>query len=94
MRYWIIALGLFAVGQAQADSTPRIEVEMDTARIQSNRELPMLLYIVPWRDTDLSQNGGSRQIVIHNLFGDFYQPVMPRGLPADEHTRETSADAP
>lgn len=61
----------------------RIEVEMDTTTIQTHKELPMLLYIVPWKDTELSASDGERQIVIHNLFGDFYDPLFP--LP--EHVR-------
>jgi len=69
---------------ALAQEEPRIEVEMDTARIQSVKELPMLLYIVPWKDTELSTSQQERRIVIHDLFGDFYDPVMPRSVFLEE----------
>lgn len=67
----------------QRQQETRIEVEMDTARIQSVKELPMLLYIVPWKDTELSTSQQQRRIVIHDLFGDFFEPVMPWSAPAE-----------
>jgi len=68
----------------QRQQETRIEVEMDTARIQSVKELPMLLYIVPWKDTELSTSQQQRRIVIHDLFGDFFDPVMPQSATQKE----------
>ncbi|UZJ44252.1 hypothetical protein OOT55_16555 [Marinimicrobium sp. C6131] len=61
-----------------AQESPRIEIEMETTRIRSNRELPKLLYIIPWRDTELSDRSGERKILIPDLFSDYYEPLLPR----------------
>lgn len=79
MRYRLLVLLLLAAGYSHGQAVPRIEIEMDTTTIKANKELPQLLYIVPWKDTDLSDSAEERNIIIHNLFGEFYEPVMPSG---------------
>ncbi|WP_111642413.1 hypothetical protein [Marinimicrobium alkaliphilum] len=74
----LILLSLLAAnihGAAYAQTTTRIEVELETTRIQSHRESPMLMYIIPWQETPLVETPGQRRIVIHDLFGDFYEPI-------------------
>lgn len=61
-----------------AQDSPRIEIEMEATRIRSNRELPKLLYIIPWRDTELSDRSDERKILIPDLFSDYYEPLLPR----------------
>lgn len=74
----IVALTLVLMTQGtHAQDTPRIEIQMDATRIRSHQELPKLLYIVPWRDTDLVENTGDRKILIPDLFQDYYQPLLP-----------------
>src|SRR5690554_6040522 len=76
----LLAIGLlWSVGPAcLAQASPRIEIEMDATHIRSNRELPKLLYIIPWRDTELSADSSDRKIVIPDLFADYYDPILPR----------------
>lgn len=45
-----------AVGRPKAPSKDRIE--LDTTQITGNRELPKVLYIVPWKHSDLSDLTG------------------------------------
>lgn len=70
-----------------AQDSPRIEIEMEATRIRSNRELPKLLYIIPWRDTELSDRSDERKILIPDLFADYYEPLLPR------ETKEQSNDS-
>jgi hypothetical protein len=45
-----------ADGKPKANAKDRIE--LDTTQITGNRELPKVLYIVPWKHSDLSDLGG------------------------------------
>lgn len=51
-------------------------IELETTRIKANRELPQILYVVPWKDID-SGKGEEQRLVLHNFFGDLYDPVLP-----------------
>lgn len=73
-----------------AQEVPRIEIEIDKTTIKANTELPKLLYIVPWKDTNLADSAGERKIIIHNLFGEFYEPIMPTAL--SEALQETDRE--
>lgn len=80
MRTLFLTLLLFAGLSGHAQQAPRIEIEMDATTIKANKELPKLLYIIPWKDTELAEATGERKILIPELFGDFYQPVLPGEL--------------
>ena len=43
-------------GKPKGNAKDRIE--LDTTQITGNRELPKVLYIVPWKHSDLSDLGG------------------------------------
>ena len=57
----------------------RIELEVTT--IKGNKELPRILYIVPWKDIEESKNE-EQKLVLHSLFGDLFDPVYP--IPVQE----------
>lgn len=80
MKRALLPLTLLLLAPALAWSQergPRIQIQMDQTTIRANKELPQLLYIVPWKDIDLSDSTQQRKVIIHNLFGEFYQPIMP-----------------
>jgi hypothetical protein len=54
------------------------EIELRITTIKSNKELPKILYIVPWKDVKASPKP-QRQLVLHSLFGDLFEPVLPPG---------------
>lgn len=57
---------------AEPPLTPKIQ--LDTTFIKGNKELPQILYIVPWRDI----KEGPREehnLVLHSLYGDLFDPV-------------------
>jgi hypothetical protein len=47
-------------------------VELDTTQITGNRELPKVLYIVPWKRPDLGDLGGRP---VNSLLDEVLQPV-------------------
>ncbi len=56
-----------------------IEIKMDTTTIKGNTELPKILYIVPWREIKHSKQN-EQQFVIHSLYGDLFEPILPLKL--------------
>ncbi len=54
-------------------------VELETTFIKGNKELPQILYIVPWQD--MKQKKSKQDIIVlHSLFGDTFDPVTPKKL--------------
>ena len=52
------------------------KIELRTTTITGNKELPKILYIVPWKE--VKQNKvAERKLVLHSLFGDLFNPVLP-----------------
>lgn len=50
-------------------------VELETTFIKGNKELPQVLYIVPWRNNKkLSKK--QDVIVLHSLFGEIFSPTI------------------
>lgn len=47
-------------------------IELDTTQITGNRELPKVLYIVPWKRSDLGDLGGRP---VNSLLDEVLQPV-------------------
>ncbi|VAW87341.1 hypothetical protein MNBD_GAMMA18-279 [hydrothermal vent metagenome] len=55
------------------------EVEMETTFIKGNKELPQVLYIVPWQELKTEQKK-EKTLILHSLFGDAFEPVIPKNL--------------
>lgn len=51
-------------------------IELETTIIKANKELPKVLYIVPWKEVK-SQKKNQQELVLHSLFGDLFDPVLP-----------------
>lgn len=54
-------------------------IELETTIIRGNKELPKILYIVPWKDVKQNKTG-ERKLVLHSLFGDLFDPVLPQHI--------------
>jgi len=52
------------------------KIELRTTTIKGNKELPKILYLVPWKDIKKSATT-ERKLVLHSLFGDLFDPVLP-----------------
>jgi hypothetical protein len=52
-------------------------IKLKTTTIKGNKELPKILYVVPWKDIKRSKLD-KQQLVLHSLFGDLFEPVLPR----------------
>ncbi len=56
-----------------ADETLKLE----TTIIKGNKEVPQILFIVPWRDTKNSDKKEEQKLILHSLFGDLFDPMLP-----------------
>lgn len=72
--------GLSFTGLASAQDV----IELDTTTITGNSELPKFLYVVPWQDKT-RQSGETQKLVLHNLYGDLFNPVMPAYISATQY---------
>ncbi len=72
MRYMLILL-LFAVSLVKAQSGE--EIQLDTTVIRGNKELPRLMYIVPWKEAE--KNSPKHRLMLHSLFDGTFDPVVP-----------------
>lgn len=51
-------------------------IEIRTTTIRGNKELPKILYIVPWKEVK-SEVKPVKDLELHSLFGDLFDPVLP-----------------
>jgi hypothetical protein len=68
--YLILCLLSTTSGQAED------EIKLETITIRGNKELPKILYIVPWQDGKNIEKQ-EQQLVLHSLFGDLFDPIIP-----------------
>lgn len=49
-------------------------LRLETTIIKGNKEMPQILYVVPWQD--MKQSGPKDQtLVLHSLYGNIFDPV-------------------
>lgn len=71
----LISLCIISVATVQAED----RLELETTFIKGNKEMPQILYVVPWKDIKSSKKK-EQQIVLYSLFGDLFEPVNPDEL--------------
>lgn len=59
-------------------------IELETTRIKGNTELPKYLYVVPWQDKERI-NKEQQKLVLHNLYGELFDPVLPSYIPVQHN---------
>ena len=74
MKYSLFLISLLITFISTAQAQDRLELE--TTFIKGNKELPQILYVVPWKDIKRSRKK-EQKIVLYSLFGDLFEPVNP-----------------
>jgi hypothetical protein len=80
MRYWNIIFKSFSVlllflgGEALSSEEP---ILLDTTVIRANKELPKVMYMVPWQQQSQYRKKQRQRLKLHSLFGDTFDPVIP-----------------
>ncbi len=52
-------------------------INLDGVQIRGNKELPQILYIVPWQEVETSHRVQEQDIILHSLLERRIKPVMP-----------------
>jgi hypothetical protein len=76
MRYLSTIFLLAGLAFTSSGYAAEDRIELETTRIKANQELPQILYVVPWKDMESSKED-DQKLVLHNFFGDLYDPVLP-----------------
>ena len=71
-KIFILFIIMFSTASYAEDT-----IELRTTTIKGNKELPKILYVVPWKDIKKSKKA-ERKLVLHSLFGDLFNPVLPQ----------------
>lgn len=77
MKHFTLLICLFVFPVISIYAQDRLELE--TTFIKGNKELPQILYVVPWKDIKRSRKK-EQQIVLYSLFGNLFDPVNPEEL--------------
>ena len=72
-QYWL----LLSLGFAPTLCCAADNIELETTIIKGNKELPRILYLVPWQDTQGEQEVQEHTLVLHSIFGDLFDPLAP-----------------
>ena len=73
MKKYLFSIILF-ISSFSAIAQDKLELEITV--IQGNKELPQILYVVPWQESKAKKNE-ERSLVLHSLFGNYFDPVEP-----------------
>ena len=73
-RYFFIFASMLWFCSAICFAQDRIELK--TIQIKGNKELPKILYVVPWQDAQRNKDA-KQKLKLHNFFGELYQPLTP-----------------
>jgi hypothetical protein len=79
----LLALSVWTAAHAANDE----KLEMDTTYVKANKELPKILFVVPWQDLKPGKSGDPT-LVIHSLYGDLFDPEVPRDPPGAKPERD------
>ena len=74
--YVVFLFLLITCVDVHADDTRKL----DTTIIKGNKEAPQILYMVPWQETKTSTKSEEQKLVLHSLFGDLFDPMLPEEL--------------
>jgi len=75
----VIILGLSFSIMPVSSAKESKNIELETLKIQGNKELPKMLFIVPWKNSNKSNSKNTHQkLVLHSLYGNLFDPVTPR----------------
>ena len=72
-KFLTFFLSLLLTGQCVSADDKQ---DVDTTHIKANKELPKVLYVVPWKDLQ-ARKDTDEKLVLHDFFGDLYEPILP-----------------
>jgi hypothetical protein len=83
-KYGIAAFFMLMPLAFPASAQRAEQIDLETTVIKGNTELPKYLYVVPWQDRKSNQKV-EQKLVLHNLYGDLFDPVLPAYIPSERY---------
>lgn len=83
-QYWLTIFAAFMSLAATASAQRPDQIDLETTVIKGNTELPKYLYVVPWQDRKSDQKM-EQKLMLHNLYGDLFDPVLPAYIPSERY---------
>lgn len=87
--YCLLLLALCIISSTNVHAQEE-NFEVETTRIQSNQELPKILYVVPWKDVTGGTNQTQQKLALHDFFGDLYEPLIPSKAMIEDDVNESA----
>ncbi len=69
--------GILTEDEIKAVVADRDVINLDGVQIRGNKELPQILYIVPWQEVETKRRVKEQDIVLFSLLERRIKPVMP-----------------
>jgi len=69
IAYFVLFLSVLATPVFAKD-----RLKLETTIIKGNKEMPQIVYIVPWKDTK-NAHQKEQTLVLHSLFGNLFDPI-------------------
>ena len=76
----LIWLRLIVLVACALSANAQDKIELKTIQIRGNKELPKILYVVPWQDAARADNA-EHKLKLHDFFGELYEPLAPAPPP-------------
>lgn len=83
-KAWLALFLALMIHSAQAED----QIELETTTIRGNKELPKILYLIPWKEIKRSKSNEGQELVLHSLFGNLFEPMAPEY--SDQHSGNMS----
>lgn len=70
----IIKAMLVACTVLTAPAIAEDKIKLETITIKGNKELPKILYVVPWQEAQRTKQK-KQKLKLHRFFGELYEPI-------------------
>lgn len=75
VAYWSCCLSMVMMFGLSNYVYAKDKIELDLVTVQGSREMPKVIYIVPWKR--LKSNAKDQKLILHSLFKDAFDPIDP-----------------
>lgn len=70
----VILNGLLMLPVLTMPSVADDKIKLETITIKGNKELPKILYVVPWQEAERTKQK-QQKLKLHRFFGELYEPI-------------------
>lgn len=90
MKRFSVLITAMLLGFLLPTAHARDRIKLETTIIKGNKEMPQIVYIVPWKDMQ-SHSQTEQTLVLHSLFGNLFEPVHASATKSRKPTKTMAA---